>query len=97
MFTPKFEKLNLNAVMTSTIEIIKSHAESNHITIDLKLLANDQLVVLIDKLRVQQILINLIQNSIQVSQFGGKVVVSLDQFVVTDPKKEIGVNIRVTD
>ena len=53
MFTPKFEKLNLNAVMTSTIEIIKSHAESNHVTIDLKLLANDKLVVLIDKLRVQ--------------------------------------------
>jgi|LakMenEpi03Aug12_release.lakeMendotaPanAssembly.Ray.scaffolds.fasta_scaffold1380047_1 hypothetical protein len=53
MFTPKFEKLNLNAVMTSTIEILKSHAESNGVTIELKLLANDQFVVLIDKSRVQ--------------------------------------------
>ena len=53
MFTPKFEKLNLNAVMNSTIEILKSHAESNGVTIELKLLANDQFVVLIDKSRVQ--------------------------------------------
>lgn len=53
--------------------------------------------VMIDKIRVQQILINLIQNAIKFSRSGDKVKVSVDEFVVEDYKNYIGVNIRVTD
>ena len=53
--------------------------------------------VMIDKIRVQQILINLIQNAIKFSRSGDKVQVSVDEFVVDDYKNYIGVNIRVTD
>jgi len=53
--------------------------------------------VLIDKMRTQQILINLIQNAIKFSNDGDEVIVSLEQFVVANPQKSIGVYIRVTD
>ena len=53
--------------------------------------------IMIDKIRVQQILINLIQNAIKFSRSGDKVKVSVDEFVVDDYKNYIGVNIRVTD
>jgi len=42
-------------------------------------------IVLIDKMRTQQILINLIQNAIKFSHANSLVVVSLDQFVVANP------------
>jgi len=53
--------------------------------------------VMIDKIRVQQILINLIQNAIKFSHSGDKVQVMVDEYVVDDYKNYIGVNIRVTD
>lgn len=53
--------------------------------------------VLMDQLRTQQILINLIQNSIKFSKPGDSVIISMDYFLVSDIQNEIGVNIRVTD
>lgn len=53
--------------------------------------------VMIDKIRVQQILINLIQNAIKFSRSGDKVQVAVDEYVVDDYNNFIGVNIRVTD
>lgn len=53
--------------------------------------------VMIDKIRVQQILINLIQNAIKFSRSGDKVQVTVDEYVVDDYNNFIGVNIRVTD
>jgi signal transduction histidine kinase len=53
--------------------------------------------VMIDKIRVQQILINLIQNAIKFSRSGDKVQVTVDEYVVDDHNNFIGVNIRVTD
>jgi signal transduction histidine kinase len=52
---------------------------------------------MIDKIRVQQILINLIQNAIKFSRSGDKVQVTVDEYVVDDYNNFIGVNIRVTD
>lgn len=53
--------------------------------------------VLIDKLRVQQILINLIQNAIKFSKKKDVIDVSIDEFVVENPHEQVGVNIKVTD
>ncbi len=52
--------------------------------------------VLIDKLRVQQILINLIQNALKFSNRDSKIVVAVTRFVVSEPNN-IGVNLSVTD
>ena len=52
--------------------------------------------VLIDKLRLQQILINLVQNAIKFSNRDSKIVVAVSRFV-TSEADHIGVNLSVTD
>ena len=52
--------------------------------------------VFIDKLRVQQILINLIQNALKFSNRDSKIVLAVTRFVVSEPNN-IGVNLSVTD
>jgi signal transduction histidine kinase len=57
----------------------------------------DEKMMLIDKVRTQQILINLIQNSIKFSKSQDVIKVKIDQFTVTEQQGSIGVNIRVKD
>lgn len=52
--------------------------------------------VLIDKLRLQQILINLVQNAIKFSNRDSKIVVAVSRFVASEAD-HIGVNLSVTD
>lgn len=55
--------------------------------------------VMIDKMRVQQILINLINNSIKFSNKGGSIYVTteLDNTSTKDPQLYLNVKIRVKD
>ena len=75
---------------------MKYLAQSHGVLIVFCPMSKDQIVV-IDKMRVQQIIFNLIQNSIKFSEKGSSVTVSMEQFPVPDNYKNIGVRIKVTD
>lgn len=83
--------------MNVSVKILKLQAEKKAI----RILTSDfedlgHINVLIEKLRVQQILINLIQNALKFLNRGSKIVVAVIRFVVSDPNN-IGVNLSVTD
>ena len=83
--------------MNVSVKILKLQADKKAIRIlttgfeDLR-----HISVLIDKLRVQQILINLIQNALKFSNRDSKIVVAVSRFVASEPD-HIGVNLSVTD
>ena len=54
-------------------------------------------IVMIDKLRTQQILINLLQNSIKFSKMNDTITVNISYFQVENPLSNIGCIISVTD
>jgi signal transduction histidine kinase len=98
MFEPNLSEDNLNVVVFSAIDILKFEAKSYGVSLlKSESDATSSKIVMIDKIRVQQILINLIHNSIKFSKSEDKILVSMDQFVVDDPQNYMGINIRVTD
>ena len=83
--------------MNVSVKILKLQADKKAIrilTTGFKDLGH--ISVLIDKLRVQQILINLIQNALKFSNRDSKIVLAVTRFVVSEPNN-IGVNLSVTD
>jgi len=97
VFEPKLEENTLISVVDVSVKILKLQAEQKGIRIlttgfeDL-----GYINVLIDKLRLQQILINLIQNALKFSNRDSKIVVAVSRFVASEPD-HIGVNLSVTD
>jgi len=97
VFEPNLEENTLISVVNVSVKILKLQAEQKGIRIlttgfeDL-----GYINVLIDKLRLQQILINLIQNALKFSNRDSKIVVAVSRFVANEAD-HIGVNLSVTD
>ncbi len=73
-FNPKptqFKKL-----MTRTLQMLKGDLPSN---IDLKVSIPEQIIADLDAQRIQQVLINLVQNGLQAMPEGGTLIISADQ------------------
>lgn len=70
MFVPKLETYRLNLIVTEVCGMLKAEAEGLNMQIVFKELQPD-LIVVIDRMRTQQILINLVQNSIKYSKKEG--------------------------
>ena len=99
-FKPNLEQHSLPEIIYSTINMLKLTADQMGVQLKyqgLKHGGDKLLKVMIDKLRVQQILINLIQNAIKFSRQNDVVSVTVDEFVVEDHNTNVGVNIKVTD
>lgn len=58
--------------------MLEMTAKYQSITIRMNYNENDDKIVLIDKLRMQQIMINVIQNAIKFSQKGGNIDVGIE-------------------
>ena len=81
MFKPMFEAHKLYDVIKSTIDMLTLQADERRIKIKYSGMNNgsdNSMQVMIDKTRVQQILVNLIQNSIKFSTAGDFIDVSID-------------------
>lgn len=76
MFTPKLEpKLLLAEVVKPCTEIFMAQCQLLNLQIVVETKLRDDPCVSIDKIRVQQIIINLVQNSIKYSRHGGTIIV----------------------
>ena len=96
MFNPNVEKHRLNPTIEATILMLKIQAQTRGITLIFnKLEGPDN--VLIDKIRIQQILINLIHNSIKFSKADSSIKVTIEGSQLNVPPGHISVNIKVTD
>ena len=74
------------------------HAQLQNVKIDLLFnQVEPDLIVNIDKMRIQQIIFNLLQNAIKFSTEGQTIQVSCEQFQISGSPSEIGVKIRVSD
>lgn len=65
-------------VVQPTIDLFSVQAKQRKLSIILKSGGNKDKLVKIDKLRVQQILINLLQNAIKFSKAGDKITVEIE-------------------
>ena len=68
------ENYNLKQIIEETVQILKSKAEKHGISIDIN--APDNLLVMANKDRIKQLLINLIDNGIKYNKAGGNVSIS---------------------
>jgi len=76
-FTASLEMNQLSKVVTASEKIIQTQAQHHKINIKLEGVEKNDTPVLIDSLRVQQIIINLLSNAIKFSEAGQTVTVAL--------------------
>ena len=95
MFVPKLEPCTLNDVVSEVCGMLNAEAGVLGMTIVFQKLQSD-LKVVIDKMRTQQILINLVQNSIKYSKKDGNIQVSIATCPLPE-KDTLGVVFRVRD
>ena len=72
---PKFDTIDLNSIIKSTLEVLHSEIEKNNISIEEHLDFNLP-ILWIDKNQIKRVLINLVKNAIQAMPDGGTIIVS---------------------
>jgi hypothetical protein len=72
---PKFDTIDLNSIIKSTLEVLHSEIEKNNISIEEHLDFNLP-ILWIDKNQIKRVLINLVKNAIQAMPDGGTITVS---------------------
>ena len=92
------EAVNLNELILHTVRLVEARATSKTITIETSL--GGQLIVAVDRLRMEQVLLNLLENAIRYTEPSGRVTVSLtsgEQDHVQITVSDTGVGIPETD
>nr|HDM59428.1 GAF domain-containing sensor histidine kinase [Bacillota bacterium] len=73
--TPRYEPENINFIIMETLNLIASECEEKSIRV-VKNLADDLPLMLLDRQKLKEVLINLLQNAIQSMPDGGTITVS---------------------
>lgn len=81
--TTNFEEHYLNGIIKQTVDLLNFQARTKNVEIFYHGFIDDKQVQ-IDKMRCQQILINLLQNAIKFSNEGDSIKVSVNQFVLQE-------------
>ncbi len=85
------EPTKFSSVLQETLEVLEPQLKAKHIILELIDSPTNQVFVMADHLRLKQILINLLENSIKYSNEGGKVIVSTETKVTAN----MSINLRV--
>lgn len=94
-FEPQLAPHNINSLIQQSVDMLQLQAQV--FGIQIKFIGpSEAMTVIIDKLRVQQILVNLIQNAIKFSKRHGDIEVSLERFSV-EKDGDVGIRVKVTD
>ena len=98
MFKPNLEQYSVQKMIQEAVNMMEIQASQKNVTIffahrkDLP-----DIVVSIDKMRCQQIIFNLLQNSIKFSSKDQIITISVEEFSIEGDRGNTGVNIRVQD
>ena len=97
-FSLKLEKFRLlEDVVKPTAKIFAGHITLQRLKLEVVNKCRDDCLLYLDKLRIQQILINLIQNSIKFSSVNDKITIEVSQTRATVDAEEINYSIKVID
>lgn len=97
-FEQKLEKLHLvGDVVQPTADIFVGHIQMQRLSLTVVNNCREDSLLYLDKLRIQQILINLIQNSIKFSSVNDKITIEVSQARATVDQEVVEYQIRVTD
>lgn len=91
------ECFGIFSVINDCLEMLKGQASHKNVSLVFKHPEAKDQFLMIDSLRVQQVLINLIVNAVKFSDSGRKVTISLSYFEVSQSPGEVGVEIKVID
>lgn len=93
--TLNVQKFDIIALIVETKEQLEDKAKDHHIQISLNMKTNSQIFVKADRLKIQQVLVNLIDNSIKYGKSGGKTTISifhlLDQILIEVTDNGLGI------
>jgi len=87
--TMDLEKVNLTEIVTDVFERLEKMARDRDVTLKIKSAKSDDVFVIADRQRIDQVMVNLISNAVKYNNEGGRVVVSLEE-----EKKQIQISVR---
>ena len=90
------EPVQLGIVIMETIDVVYPYAKQRHQTIELDPSHDNRLFVMADRMRLRQVLLNLINNAIKYNQEGGSVIINTELRQV-EPLETAMVRISITD
>ena len=94
-FTPNFEQYPLKKTILDVIQILEPQAALLNIKFNVSL-PRDEVTVLLDQLRPQQVMINLLSNAIKFSKPPGKVDITVTTNKVVTPNAQDDIEIHIT-
>jgi len=78
LFSPQLEAFPLFKLVAQTRDMLKSTAILQGISLLIEYNDLEDRILLLDKMRIQQILINLLQNAIKFSKDGDKIIINVN-------------------
>ena len=95
---PNRNSVDLRVVVDHTVELLKTLAAKSNVKIEAKSIGDPPFTANVDSSQIQQVLTNLIVNSIQAMPSGGRIEVSIQNIEIQRDEKAVAkVEVEITD